>query len=65
MPLVGSHVLIVEDEVLLALELVDELNLMAAHPIGPIPSVEEALGLIESGRKLDAAVINVFLRGSV
>ena len=61
--LVGRHVLIVEDEPLLALELVDELEMMAAHPIGPVPSVGAALAVIEHARKIDAAIINVLLRG--
>ena len=64
-PLAGLSVLIVEDEPLLAFELFDELERLNAFPMGPIASVDAALAAIDSGQQIDAAIINVFLRGAV
>lgn len=60
--LTGRHVLLVEDEPLLALEMASELEKMGALPIGPVLNVEEALAVVQSERAIDAAVLNVFLR---
>ena len=47
--LVGRRILIVEDEPLLADEIMDELQGIGAVPIGPAPSVDVALQALADG----------------
>ena len=54
------HVLVVEDEIMIALELRDELLDAGARVIGPAVSVAEALRLIEQ-EKPTAAIVDVEL----
>lgn len=63
--LLGARILIVEDEPLLALELIEELEDAGAMPLGPVASVAAALSFIEGGERIDAALVNVFLRGEL
>ena len=60
-PLEGLHVLVVEDEMLLAFELVEDLRAVGAVPLGPIATVEKGLKFIETADRIDAAVLNVML----
>ena len=60
MDLQNQRVLVVEDEILIALELRDELRDAGAQVIGPAMSVAEALRLIEK-EKPTAAIIDVQL----
>lgn len=57
------HVLLVEDEELVALALVDELTRLGWSVIGPATTLEEAQGLVMSGVHLDAAILDVNLQG--
>lgn len=59
-PLDGRRVLIVEDEYLIAMEVKRWLQRAGAEVVGPVPSVERALALIEDGA-LDAAVLDLNL----
>ena len=52
--LFGLKVFVVEDELLLAVELVDELEALGAILVGPIPSLEEALAAVEQS-EIDVA----------
>jgi len=62
-PFRGRRVLVVEDQALVALEIVDALEELECEPVGPVGSVEAALARAGSER-LDAAVLDVDLRGS-
>ena len=63
--MVAVHrVLLVEDEYLLAARVADEFGL-GVEAVGPAASVEQALELIEHGGHLDAAVLDINLRGDV
>jgi DNA-binding response OmpR family regulator len=59
-PLVGLRILLVEDEYLIAMEMAHWLREAGAEVIGPVPSVEQALDLIENERP-HAAVLDVNL----
>ena len=61
MPIDGRHVLVVEDEYMLALDLRQELEDAGAIVIGPEPSVERALARVASAPRIDAAVLDVNL----
>ena len=53
----------VEDDALLASALVQDLCEMGCVPVGPAASLEEALRLAASDPDLDAAVLDLNLRG--
>lgn len=57
------RVLVVEDEYLLANELAMELGDKGAVVLGPVPSVEQALALLEDEAALDGAILDVNLGG--
>lgn len=61
--LAERHVLVVEDDYLIAAALAEELADRAAVVIGPAPSVERALILVDGAGQLDLAVLDVNLRG--
>ena len=67
--LLGRRVLVVEDEPLLALEIAATLHELGCEVVGPAPALAEALRLVQAevsavgGRPLDAAVMDVNLRG--
>ena len=56
----GRRILVVEDEFLIATELKRWLHEAGAEVIGPVPSVDQALDLIEDHR-LDGAVLDITL----
>jgi CheY-like chemotaxis protein len=58
----GKRVLIVEDEVLIALDTQDALTEAGYVVVGPATSVPAGLTLIES-EQIDAAVLDVYLGG--
>lgn len=60
--LAGLHILVVEDEFLVALELEQLLGGRGCQVIGPVPSVGGALALIGEQR-VDAAVLDVNVDG--
>ena len=57
------RVLLVEDEELVALALVEELTRLGWSVIGPATTLEEAQEIVTSGVHLDAAILDVNLRG--
>jgi CheY-like chemotaxis protein len=60
--LAGRHILLVEDEFLIVEAMEEWLSRAGAEVVGPVPSVEQALDLIEEeGNALDAAVLDVNL----
>lgn len=48
---------------MIALELQTQLEEMGAFVIGPAPSVDDALRCINDGTRIDAAILDVNLRG--
>ena len=62
--MVAVHrVLLVEDEYLLATRIADEFGQLGVEAVGPAGNVEQALELVEHGGHLDAAVLDIDLRG--
>ncbi|MBI1692061.1 MULTISPECIES: response regulator [Methylorubrum] len=61
-PLNGRRILVVEDEYIIAIQMKRWLQDAGAEVIGPVPSVERALDLIEDGG-IDAAVLDLNLGG--
>ncbi|GJE49896.1 hypothetical protein GOFOIKOB_2936 [Methylobacterium tardum] len=59
-PLSGRRILVVEDEYLIAMELKGWLQEAGIEVLGPVPSVDQALDLIDNHR-LDAAVLDINL----
>jgi DNA-binding response OmpR family regulator len=58
--LAGKHILVVEDEYMIAWDLVDRLQKLGAAVDGPAPSVAEAIALI-SRCSPDAALLDINL----
>lgn len=61
----GLHILVVEDEYLIADDIRDLLDAQGARVLGPVPSVEAALVEINSDQTLDAAILDINLRGTM
>lgn len=61
----GRRVLVVEDEFFLAEDLARGLTERGAQVVGPSGDVEDALDLIEETERLDAAVLDLNLRGEM
>lgn len=61
----GKHVLIVEDEYLLAEDLRMTLERFGADVLGPVPSVGEAMASVADHPELDGAVLDMNLRGKM
>ena len=59
------RVLLVEDDYLLATGIADAFARLGVETVGPAGSVKEALELVEHGGRLDAAVLDINLRGDV
>ena len=59
----GCHILVVEDEYMLADELQTELSDLGATVVGPAGTIEDAIHLIASDVRIDGAILDVNLRG--
>ena len=59
------RVLVVEDEYFVADDIARALSKAGAEVVGPVPTREEALGLLSSGARIDAAVLDINLRGDM
>ena len=64
-PLRDRRILVVEDEYLIAMSLQDALETAGSIVVGPAPSVDKALQTIDSEPHIDAAVLDVNLRGAL
>lgn len=61
--LCGCHILIVEDEFLLANDLQAELSDAEAVVLGPVGTLEEALDLVRFAERIDGAILDINLGG--
>lgn len=61
----GKHILVVEDEFLLADEIVEWLALRGAEPVGPAATLPQGLDLIEQAPAIDCAVLDINLAGTM
>jgi CheY-like chemotaxis protein len=61
--LAGKHMLVVDDEPLLAFDMADLLQLHGARIAGTCTTLEEAVRLIDSGEPIDAAVLDIQIGG--
>jgi CheY-like chemotaxis protein len=59
------RILIVEDEYLLARDITQALESVGAEVVGPAPSVESALSLLEEDPHIDGAVLDINLKGEM
>jgi PAS domain S-box-containing protein len=60
----GARVLLVEDETIVALEFETTLRRLGYQVVGPAATLREALRLIETEERIDAAVLDINLAGS-
>lgn len=61
--LAQRRVLVVEDEYFVADDMAQALRKLGAEVVGPVPDKDKALALLASDRHIDAAVLDVNLRG--
>ena len=61
----GRRVLVVEDEYFQADDMARLLRQLGAEVIGPIGEVEDALELLETGKPVDMAVLDINLKGEM
>ena len=59
----GRHILVIEDEHIVAEALSRCLRTCGAEIIGPAATVEQALKLIEMNEQIDGALLDIDLRG--
>ena len=59
----GRHVLIVEDEALVAIDLQFALEDAGAEVLGPAMSLPDALAMVEQSARIDCALLDVDLAG--
>ncbi len=59
----GRTVLVIEDEWMLARDLSRAFETSGAHVVGPVPDVNQALEIVARAGSLDAAVVDLTLRG--
>jgi DNA-binding response OmpR family regulator len=62
-PLRERHILVLEDEYLIAMSLQDALESAGSVVLGPAPSVDKAIKTIDSEAHIDAAILDVNLGG--
>ena len=63
--LARRRVLVVEDEYFLADDLSEALASLGAEIVGPVPTREQALALLSADQRIDAAVLDINLRGEM
>jgi len=61
----GRRILVVEDEFFLAEDVVKGLEANGAQVVGPVADIDDALDLIDETEHLDAAVLDLNLRGEM
>lgn len=59
----GKNVLIVEDEILVAMDIGYALEDVGATPVGPAPTLKSAMSIVSTGVKIDAAILDINLSG--
>ena len=59
----NSRVLVVEDEFYIADEMASALRKLGAEVVGPVPTKDKALALLASEDTIDAAVLDINLKG--
>lgn len=63
--LLGSRIFVAEDEYLIASDVRETLTRAGAEVLGPVPSVADAHELLARETQIDAAVLDVNLRGDM
>lgn len=63
--LAARRLLVVEDEYLIATELIKELEEAGAVIFGPVSDVERAMEIVDSDFPLDGAILDINLRGEL
>jgi DNA-binding response OmpR family regulator len=62
-PFAGQRILIVEDEYFLADDLRRTLGKSGAEVLGPVPTVDQGLLVVDTSERIDLAVLDVHLHG--
>ena len=61
----GVHVLLIAEEFFVAIATMEELEALGAVVLGPAASVDVGLSIIRSAAQIDAAILDINLRGEL
>jgi CheY-like chemotaxis protein len=61
----GRRVLVVEDEYAIAYDIALGLAELGVIPLGPVPTLKQAMALLKSADRIDGAVLDVNLHGEM
>lgn len=61
----GRRILVVEDEYFQADDMARLLRGLGAEVVGPVGEIQDALKLIDTGKQLDMAVLDINLKGEM
>jgi DNA-binding response OmpR family regulator len=61
----GKKILVVEDDYLITEVLIEFLTAAGAEVVGPVANVRDAIDAANSAQHLDAAIVDLHLRGEV
>ena len=59
----GRRILVAEDDYMIAEGIAEMLSEAGAEALGPVPTVADAIRLVATGDRVDAALLDVNLRG--
>lgn len=61
----ARHILLVEDEYMIAHEIAFDLALLGVIPVGPVATLQGAMALLKRFDRLDGAVLDINLQGEM
>lgn len=61
----ARRVLVVEDEYLIAQDIATALRQFGAEVVGPISNLNDALAVLDSGERIDVAVLDINVQGEM
>lgn len=59
----GGRILLVEDDLLVVIDLMETLQSLGAHVIGPIPNIDQALGVLSEMPGFIGAILDLHVQG--
>jgi CheY-like chemotaxis protein len=63
--LAGRRLLVIEDEYFIGDDIAHALTNLGAEVIGPLPDLADAVGILERGEAIDAALLDINIRNQM
>lgn len=61
----GRRIMVVEDDYFIVADMVEELQRLGAEIVGPYSNIGDASAVLNTGKRLDAAMLDVNVRGEM